>query len=343
MPRKLDLPLPTADSLFSTQEERDGAEQEYSHGKDEWLEDVPLSLIDDHPQHMFGVRMDADMEGTISSVAEHGVLNRAYLRPKEDGRYELISGYRRRKASELTERSILPCVVKRMSDDEAVILMFNSNAHRSIILPSEKASGYKIALPAMDRQGQRTDLTSSVLPTKLEKGIRTAELVGAPYGDGKDAVYQYIELNKLIPELLQMVDNKVLKLKDVPKMGLYPAEQLAQLPENVQSWVLDAILLNDCTPSHDQTIRMVKEFEIAQSKGEQLTSEVIYTIMQEEKPNQKEKRNIKLPKEIIERFFKPDTPPEKILERIEQALELLQKSRTPPLPSNNHNSHGGRG
>ena len=327
MPKEINLPLPTADNLFSTQDERD-AEQK------KWIEDLPIELIDDHPDHPYGIRMDADMIGTMESVKEHGVLVHALVRPKEDGRYEMLAGYRRKFISLEVGHTSLPCIIDKMTDDEATIVMVDSNAQRSIILPSEKAKAYALKLPAMDRQGQRTDLTSSVLPTKFEKGVRTADLVGAPYGDGGDAVYQYIKLNKLIPEILQMVDNKKLKLKNTLKMGLYPAEQLAELSKEAQRWVLDAMLMEDRTPSHAQTIRMVEDF-----KASKLTKDDVIAIMQEEKPNQKERFTI--PREKISRFFKPDTPAEKIMDTIVQALEHLQRSRTRPQRSGNDRGDDG--
>ena len=326
MVRKLNLNLASGDNIFSSQETRDAEKREAE--QTEWLEDLPISLIDDHPDHPYGIRMDADMLGTIESVKEHGVLVRALVRPKADGRYEMLAGYRRRFASLETGRTMLPCIVSVKTDDEATIVMVDSNAQRSVILPSEKAKAYKIKLPAMDRQGERTDLTLSGIPTKLEKGARTADLVGKPFGDKKDTVYQYIALNDLISALLEMVDNKILGVKDKPKMGLYPAAELAELSEEAQGWVLDAITMNDCTPSHAQAIRMRDDF-----KAEKLTEDSILSIMQEEKPNQVEQ--FKLPREKLSRFFPEGTPAEKIEATIIKALELLERQQKRIREKNN--------
>jgi len=308
------LNLPAAADLFSTQEDRDKA-------KLERIEEIPLDLIDTFEDHPFLVQMDAITLETIESVKRLGRVHTPTLvRPKADGRYELISGHRRRLACETAGLKTLPCIVREMDRDTAIITMRECNIQRENPLPSEKARAYKMWLDALDRQGQRTDLTLSPVATKLPKGARTADIVGEPYGDKKDSVYRYIALNDLIPELLQMVDNKEINLKGTLKMGMRSAVELAQLPEEEQRWVLDAIEMTACTPSHDQTIQMVRQHE-----KENLTQEVVAYIMQEEKPNQVEQ--FKLPREKLSRFFPEGTPAEKIEATIIKALELLERQQ----------------
>lgn len=265
--RKSDFTLPTntLDELFSSQEERDEA-------KLSKIRDIPLEEIDDFPDHPFKVREDEDMFQLVESITERGVITPATVRQKGDGRYELISGHRRKKACELAGFETLRCEVVDLDRDEATILMVESNFQRSQILPSEKAHAYKMRLDAMKRQGQRTDLTSSPLGTKL----RTADELAQECGDSRNQIHRYIRLTNLVPELLEFVDEGRIKMR--------PAVELSYLNEDCQRDLVDEIDLNDCTPSHDQAIRMRKFFE----EGK-LTTEAISAIMSEEKPNQREK------------------------------------------------------
>ena len=268
--RKSDFTLPTntLDELFSTQEERDDAKL----GK---IRDIPLELIDDFPDHPFKVRDDEDMIQLVESVKERGVITPATVRQKEDGRYELISGHRRKRACELAGFEALRCEVVDLDRDAATVLMVESNYQRSQILPSEKAFAYKMRLEAMSRQGKRTDLTSDPVGPKLSRERSNIEL-SSETGDSTSQIKRYIRLTSLVPELLDLVDEGKIKMR--------PAVELSYLDEGCQRDVVEEIDLNQCTPSHDQTIRMRKFF----SEGK-LTPEVVSAIMCEEKPNQREK------------------------------------------------------
>ena len=263
--RKSDFTLTRLDDLFSTQEQRD--EEKLSK-----IRDIPLELIDDFPDHPFKVRDDEDMQQLVESIKERGVITPATVRQKEDGRYELISGHRRKRACELAGFDTLRCEVVDLNRDEATILMVESNFQRSQILPSEKAYAYKMRLDAMNRQGQRTDLTSTPLVSKS----RTNEELGNQIGESREQIRRYVRLTNLVPELLEFVDEGRIKMR--------PAVELSYLDEDCQRDVVDEIDLNDATPSHDQTIRMRKLF----NEGN-LTTEAIHAVMSEEKPNQKEK------------------------------------------------------
>ena len=264
--RKSDFTLPTLDDLFSTQELRDDA-------KLSKIRDIPLELIDDFPDHPFKVRDDEDMIQLVGSVKERGVITPATVRQKEDGRYELISGHRRKRACELAGFEALRCEVVDLDRDAATVLMVESNYQRSQILPSEKAFAYKMRLEAMKRQGQRSDLTLSPVGTKFD---RSSEAITEETGDSRNQIHRYIRLTNLVPELLDLVDEGKIKMR--------PAVELSYLDEDSQRTVVDEIDLNQCTPSHDQTIRMRKFF----TDGK-LTPEVVSAIMGEEKPNQREK------------------------------------------------------
>ena len=264
--RKSDFTLPTLDDLFSTQELRDDA-------KLSKIRDIPLELIDDFPDHPFKVRDDEDMIQLVESVKERGVITPATVRQKEDGRYELISGHRRKRACELAGFEALRCEVVDLDRDAATVLMVESNYQRSQILPSEKAFAYKMRLEAMKRQGQRSDLTLSPVGTKFD---RSSEAITEETGDSRNQIHRYIRLTNLVQELLDLVDEGKIKMR--------PAVELSYLDEDSQRAVVDEIDLNQCTPSHDQTIRMRQFF----TDGK-LTPEVISAIMGEEKPNQREK------------------------------------------------------
>ena len=263
--RKSDFTLTKLDDLFTTQAQRD--EEQLSK-----IRDIPLELIDDFPDHPFKVRDDEDMMQLVESVKERGVITPATVRQKEDGRYELVSGHRRKRACELAGYETLRSEIVDLNRDEATILMVESNFQRSEILPSEKAFAYKMRLEAMKRQGQRTDLTLSPVGTKL----RTADELAQECGDSRNQIHRYVRLTNLVPELLEFVDEGRIKMR--------PAVELSYLDEECQRDVVDEIDLNDATPSHDQTIRMRKLF----NEGN-LTTEAIHAVMSEEKPNQREK------------------------------------------------------
>ena len=266
--RKSDFTLTKLDDLFTTQAQRD--EEQLSK-----IRDIPLELIDDFPDHPFKVRDDEDMMQLVESVKERGVITPATVRQKEDGRYELVSGHRRKRACELAGFETLRSEIVDLNRDEATILMVESTFQRSEILPSEKAFAYKMRLEALSRQGKRTDLTSNPLGRKSD-GKETAQIIGEQSGDSQTQVRRYIRLTNLVPELLEFVDEGRIKMR--------PAVELSYLDEDCQRDVVDEIDLNDATPSHDQTIRMRKLF----NEGN-LTTEAIHAVMSEEKPNQKEK------------------------------------------------------
>ena len=263
--RKSDFTLPTLDDLFSTQELRDDA-------KLSKIRDIPLELIDDFPDHPFKVRDDEDMIQLVESVKERGVITPATVRQKEDGRYELISGHRRKRACELAGVEALRCEVVDLDRDAATVLMVESNYQRSQILPSEKAFAYKMRLEAMKRQAGRPS-KDNLVPVGLN--FSRVEL-SEQSGESQTQIQRYIRLTNLVPELLDLVDEGKIKMR--------PAVELSYLDEDSQRAVVDEIDLNQCTPSHDQTIRMRKFF----TDGK-LTPEVVSAIMGEEKPNQREK------------------------------------------------------
>lgn len=267
--RKSDFTLPTLDDLFSTQELRDDA-------KLSKIRDIPLELIDDFPDHPFKVRDDEDMIQLVESVKERGVITPATVRQKEDGRYELISGHRRKRACELARFENLRCEVVDLDRDAATVLMVESNYQRSQILPSEKAFAYKMRLEAMNRQAGRPRKENPTPVVSDLDGQRTNEILGNEVGESREQIRRYIRLTNLVPELLDLVDEGKIKMR--------PAVELSYLDEDSQRAVVDEIDLNQCTPSHDQTIRMRKFF----TDGK-LTPEVVSAIMGEEKPNQREK------------------------------------------------------
>ena len=308
MARELNLNLPPAADLFSTQEERDSANLEK-------VIDLSLAEIDDFPDHPFKVRMDTKMQETIESIEQYGVLVPALVRPKEGGRYEMVAGHRRKFGSEQAGRATMPCIVRNLTDDEATIVMVDSNLQRETILPSEKAYAYKMKLNAMKRQGQRTDLTS--VPVAQKSGGKTSrEILGEQVGESQDQVRRFIRLTHLTPALLQMVDNA--ELGEKPQIAMRPAVELSYLPPEAQEWIVQSIAMEDATPSHVQALKM-RQFE----KAGRLSEDIILSIMQEEKPNQVEK--IKIPHNKISRFFPDGTPAEKITVAIVEALELRQR------------------
>lgn len=269
--------------------------------------DIPLSEIDDFPNHPFKVKMDEDMNQLVQSVKERGVITPITLRQKEDGRYEIVSGHRRRKACELAGLDSVPAEIKELSRDEAIILMVESNLQRSIILPSEKAFSYKMRLEAMKRQGQRTDLTSGPVVQKFSR-----DALGDKAEESGRQISRYIRLTELIPELLDMVDEN--------KIAFRPAVEFSYLTETEQHNLLNSISYNDATPSLPQAIRL-KEF----SKAGKLSAEVIEAILGEEKPNQKEKISFKA--ERLRPYIPSSVPLEKTEDYIIKALEYYQRAR----------------
>ena len=302
--------LTSVGELFTTQEERDNAQRSY-------VIDLPTTEISDFPDHPFKVRMDEEMAQMVESVKERGVLSPVLVRPMPDGSYQMVSGHRRKLASELAELSTVPCIVRELTDDEAIIIMVDSNLQRERVLPSEKAFAYKMKLDAMKRQGERTDLTSNPPGRKLA-GVESAEIIGKDSGDSQTQVRRYIRLTNLVPELLNMVDNTVLKEKGTLQMVLRPAVELSYLPENEQNALLEVMEGEDCTPSHAQAIK-IRDFS---EKGK-LNPDVILSIMQEEKPNQVEQ--FKMPRNRIDKFFTAGTPAQKIEDTIVKALEMYRR------------------
>lgn len=301
--------LTSVDSMFTTQEERDNAQRSY-------VIDLPTAEISDFPDHPFKVRMDEEMEQMVESVRERGVLSPVLVRPMPDGSYQMVSGHRRKFASELAELPTVPCIVRELTDDEAIIIMVDSNLQRERILPSEKAFAYKMKLDAMKRQGQRRDLTSSPVGTKL--GTRSNQELAEQSPDSKTQIHRYICLTNLVPELLDMVDNTVLKEKGTLQMALRPAVELSYLSKDEQNALLEVMESEDCTPSHAQAIK-IRDFS---EKGK-LNPDVILSIMQEEKSNQVEQ--FKMPRNRIDKFFPAGTPAQKIEDTIVKALEMYRR------------------
>ena len=297
-----DLGMTPLDDLFSTDESR--AESQL-----EKVVTLNPAEISDFPNHPFKVKQDEAMAEMVDSIRKYGVLVPALVRPKEDGGYEMVAGHRRKFAVALAELTEIPCIVRNLTDDEATIIMVDSNLQRETILPSEKAFAYKMKLDAMKRQGQRSDLTSALLEPKL-KGSRSNEELAANSPDSRSQIQRFIRLTELIPPVLQMVDDG--------KIAFRPAVELSYLSKEQQKSLYSTMECEDCTPSLAQAIKM-KEF----SKDGKLTDEVILSIMQEEKPNQKEQ--FKMPKERISKYFAPGTPAQKIEDTIIKALELYRK------------------
>ena len=290
------------DDLFSTDESR--AESQL-----EKVVTLNPAEISDFPNHPFKVKQDEAMAEMVDSVKQYGVLVPALVRPKADGGYEMVAGHRRKCAAMLAGITEMPCIIRNLTDDEATIIMVDSNLQRETILPSEKAFAYKMKLEAMKRQGQRSDLTSAPLEPKL-KGSRSNEELAASSPDSRSQIQRYIRLTELIPPVLDMVDSS--------KIAFRPAVELSYLSKEQQQSLYDTMECEDCTPSLAQAIKM-KEF----SRDGKLTEEVILSIMQEEKPNQREQ--FKMPKERISKYFAPGTPAQKIEDTIVKALELYRR------------------
>ena len=297
-----DLGMTPLDDLFSTDESRAEAQLEK-------VVTLNPADISDFPNHPFKVKQDEAMVEMVDSVKQYGVLVPALVRPKADGGYEMVAGHRRKCAATLAGITEMPCIIRNLTDDEATIIMVDSNLQRETILPSEKAFAYKMKLEAMKRQGQRSDLTSAPLEPKL-KGSRSNEELAASSPDSRSQIQRYIRLTELIPPVLDMVDSG--------KIAFRPAVELSYLSKEQQQSLYDTMECEDCTPSLAQAIKM-KEF----SRDGKLTGEVILSIMQEEKPNQREQ--FKMPKERISKYFAPGTPAQKIEDTIIKALELYRR------------------
>ena len=290
------------DDLFSTDESRAEAQLEK-------VVTLNPADISDFPNHPFKVKQDEAMAEMVDSVKRYGVLVPALVRPKADGGYEMVAGHRRKCAATLAGITEMPCIVRNLTDDEATIIMVDSNLQRETILPSEKAFAYKMKLEAMKRQGQRSDLTSAPLEPKL-KGSRSNEELAASSPDSRSQIQRFIRLTELIPSVLDMVDSG--------KIAFRPAVELSYLSSKQQEALYSTMECEDCTPSLAQAIKM-KEF----SRDGKLTEEVILSIMQEEKPNQREQ--FKMSKERISKYFAPGTPAQKIEDTIIKALELYRR------------------
>ena len=279
--------LTSIDSLFTTQQERDLAAQPR-------VEEISLDLIDDFPDHPFKVRMDESMTEMADSIKQYGVLVPAIVRQKEDGRYEMVAGHRRKAACELAGKTKIPCVVRELTLEEAVVVMVDSNLQREQILPSEKAFAYKMKLDAMKRQVGRPRNSAPLGPNLI--GSRSNEELAMQSSDSKTQIQRYIRLRALVPEILDLVDNTVLKEKDKLQIALRPAVELSYLAEQEQQALYETMITEDCTPSHAQAMKIRKYAEEGR-----LNPDVILSILQEEKPNQKEQ--FKIPKERISKYF----------------------------------------
>ena len=293
--------LNSVDDFFTTQEMRDEAKLAKIH-------EIPIEEIDEFPEHPYKVKDDEDMLNLMESIRDNGVLTPATVRKKEDGRYEMLSGHRRKRACELLGMGTLRCEIVELDRDSAIIFMCDSNLQRTTILPSEKAFAYKMRLDAMNRQGKRTDLTSTPLVSKS----RANERLGVEVGESREQIRRYIRLTELVPELLELVDEG--------KIALRPAVEISYLPDELQYELLENIELEACTPSHDQTLRMRKLLS-----NDKLTPESIAAIMQEEKPNQREK--IVLRGDRAKLLLPKDLSPSKREEYILTALEYYAKYR----------------
>ena len=296
-----DLGMTPLDDLFSTDESRAEAQLEK-------VVTLNPADISDFPNHPFKVKQDEAMAEMVDSVKQYGVLVPALVRPKADGGYEMVAGHRRKCAATLAGIAEMPCIVRNLTDDEATIIMVDSNLQRETILPSEKAFAYKMKLEAMKRQAGRPKNSAPLEPNL--KGTRSNEELAASSPDSRSQIQRYIRLTELIPPVLDMVDSG--------KIAFRPAVELSYLSKEQQQSLYDTMECEDCTPSLAQAFKM-KEF----SRDGKLTAEVILSIMQEEKPNQREQ--FKIPKERISKYFAPGTPAQKIEDTIIKALELYRR------------------
>ena len=301
--RETKIELTAYDDLFQTDESREEA-------KLSKIRDIPISEIDEFPDHPFKVLMDEDMEQLVESIKRNGVMTPATVRLKEDGRYELISGHRRKKACELAELETLKCEVKELTRDEAIIVMVESNLQRSVILPSEKAFAYKMRLEAMNRQAGRPSKDNLTPMVSDLDTTRTNEKLGKEVGESREQIRRYIRLTELVPEILQMVDER--------QIAFRPAVEISYLTEEQQYTLLEAMEYNDATPSLAQAIKMKKY-----NQDGKLTSEVIQSIMEEEKPNQKEKSAFR--DERITKLIPKTVPKGQETDFVVKALEFYNR------------------
>lgn len=299
--KKVNISLPSVDELFTSQVERD------SKGSSV-VQLLPVASIVPFPNHPFGVRDDQDMEQLVETIQEHGILSPLTVRAASDGTFELISGHRRKHAAEIVGLSNVPCIVKDLTDDEAVIAMVDSNLQRETILPSERAFAYSMRLEAMKHQGFRSDLSCAQLAHKTD-GRKSRDILAEELGVSKDMIRRYIRLTNLIPELLALVD--------AGRMKMQPAIAISYLKKDEQQWLHEAISSQACTPSHAQAVKMRRY-----SEEGSLTAALVQSIMEEEKPNQVEQ--FKIPRKSISRFFKQGMTNEDMNARIIKALELLE-------------------
>ena len=310
----LNLNLPSLDDLFTTQAEREDA-------KLEKVLLLPPEEISEFPNHPFQVRMDDAMKEMVQSVRENGVLVPALVRPKEGGGYEMVSGHRRKRAAELAGLREIPCIIRNLTDDQAIVIMVDSNLQREQILPSEKAFAYKMKLDASRRIAGRPSKENSV-PVGQNFGFTSREIIAAESPDSNTQIQRYIRLTHLVPELLSLVDNSMLKKPGKPQMALRPAVELSYLRKEEQLDLFDLIGEMDVTPSHAQALKLRRLSE-GKGQGQRLARDAIVSIMQEEKPNQVEQ--FRMPKERISKFFPAGTPAKKMEETIVKALELYRR------------------
>ena len=299
----INLNLPSVDELFSTQEERDEAKRES-------VRNIPIAEITDFPNHPFKVKTDENMLDMVESVKEHGVLVPALVREKPEGGYEMVAGHRRKMASELAEKEEMPCIIRNLSDDEAILIMVDSNLQREKILPSEKAFAYKMKLEAMNRQAGRPSKNNLTPVVSDCNGMRTNEVLAKQVGESRETIRRFIRLTELIPSILDLVDDS--------KIAMRPAVELSYLPKDQQEILLDTMQAEDCTPSHAQAIKLRKF-----SEEGRLNEDVVLSILAEEKGNQKEQ--FRMPKERINKYFSPGTPAKQMEDTIIKALEMYRK------------------
>lgn len=311
----LNFNLPSVDDLFSTEESR-------AEARLEKVVNLNPSEISDFPDHPFKVRMDATMQEMAESVKQYGVLVPALVRPKQDGGYEMVAGHRRKLAAELAQLPEIPCIVRNLTDDEATIIMVDSNLQREQILPSEKAFAYKMKLDAMRRQAGRPSKDNGVPLGHHSIMGKSRELLADKSPDSNTQIQRYIRLTHLIPDILELVDNSVLREPEVLQIAMRPAVELSYLRKEEQADLFAIMEEMDCTPSHAQAIKM-RQMSEAKTGDERLAKDALVAIMKEEKPNQKEQ--IKIPKERISKYFAPGTPAQKIEDTIVQALELYRR------------------
>jgi len=309
--------LPTIDDYFSTQEERDNANLEK-------VINIKLNDIDDFPEHPFKVIVNDELKDMAESIKEKGVLSPALVRQKDDGRYEMISGHRRKKASELANKDTIPCIVRNLTDDEATIIMVDSNMQREKVLPSERAFAYKMKLEALNHQGKRNDLTSVEFAQKLQTKT-SRQIVAEQVGESEDKVRRYIRLTYLIPELLDYVDNSIIKDKDKLSIALSPAVEISYLTKEQQQSLLDYIDFNQITPSQSQAISLK---EMSQNKT--FTVGKMEDLLNEEKPNQTPTLRVSMNKlkNVLPSHLKNDREREDyVIKAVEHYDQYLKRQR----------------